>query len=205
MLTLIKFMLINICFPHCLFSINEVPKNRHYRRPASALKQPRSWSISLFWIQWPCRAYGDHQLSIADSESMTTSGLEDWWHLALKRYGWRLICSRCWELRKVPAIFSRCASQSCLAQCKLNLSTQTFNAQIQHNGYWISFAALYPCSQPRPELIPSLLPCLTYLASILWRNGTRKVYIEGSIISQLFFQVAQWAEIDISILPHGWY
>ncbi|KIJ93299.1 hypothetical protein K443DRAFT_70497, partial [Laccaria amethystina LaAM-08-1] len=28
------------------------------------------------------------------------------------------------------------------------------NARIQHNGYRISFATLYPCSQPRPELTP---------------------------------------------------
>lgn len=68
----------------------------------------------------------------------------------------RLIRSRRRNLREVtPATFSRCVSPSSLSQHKLNLGIQTFNANTTQ------FAALYPCSHPRPELTPSLFPCLT--------------------------------------------
>ena len=81
----------------------------------------------------------------------------------------RLIHSRRWELRELaPATFSRCVSPSSSLTSKLHLVTQTFNTRIQYNGYRRSFATVYPYSQPRPQLAPSLLSYLPYTSSTLY-------------------------------------
>ncbi|EDQ99547.1 uncharacterized protein LACBIDRAFT_316342 [Laccaria bicolor S238N-H82] len=39
---------------------------------------------------------------------------------------------------------------------------ETSNARIQQKGYRISFATFYPCSQPRQQRTPLLLPYLIH-------------------------------------------